>query len=263
MFMAKGDGEGLVCNIADTFDETNTPEPVENEVEDFNKYAKASTNLAQLTTKTDGHRPPINGDTLAANKAIGQYLIAIQETSKQIQLFARYPARQVGWVELGENLSYPANSTTHVPVPQTPQKVTDTFGTPERSLHFQDSHMVTLHLGSRHARLTIAVGQKGSIENTRRGKGWQPMRRHVRDDSSSDDEYDDPNGFGRDENDPTSELGQQIRDSNEMEPLDPITRFEIATTSHWERSSHLMENSMRVGPPWLRGFVYEMKAYGK
>ncbi|OWY98007.1 LOW QUALITY PROTEIN: Eukaryotic/viral aspartic protease [Phytophthora megakarya] len=113
MFVTKSGGErSLARNLADEFDETDSPEPAEDDVEDFNEYSKSSTNMAQLTTTKDGHRPPINGDTPAANKTIGQCLKAIQETSKWIQLFAPKPARQAVWTELVEELSYLVNSTT-------------------------------------------------------------------------------------------------------------------------------------------------------
>ncbi|OWY94314.1 Eukaryotic/viral aspartic protease [Phytophthora megakarya] len=113
MFVTKSGGErSLARTLADEFDETDSPEPAEDDVEDFNEYSKSSTNTAQLTTKKDGYRPPINGDTPAANKTIGQCLKAMQETSKWIQLFAQKPARQAVWTELVEELSYPINSTS-------------------------------------------------------------------------------------------------------------------------------------------------------
>ncbi|OWY93825.1 Eukaryotic/viral aspartic protease [Phytophthora megakarya] len=205
--------------------------------------------MAQLTTKKDGHRPPINGDTPAANKTIGQCLKAMQETSKWIQLFAPKPARQAVWTELVEELSYPVNSTsteqvtadtvslltamgiaTHaypsklafedwspseagaelhkwkkklkaafgsqgvanIPLPHTPKKATGTFVSAKRSPYFQDSHMVTPPSASRQTRLTKELDQEGSTENTRRGTGRQKVRRQRRDESSSDNEYDDP-----------------------------------------------------------------------
>ncbi|OWZ07007.1 hypothetical protein PHMEG_00020661 [Phytophthora megakarya] len=83
MFVTKSGGErSLARNLADEFDETDSPEPAEDDVDDFNEYSKASTNMAQFTTKKDGHRPPINGDTPAANKTIGQCLKALQVASK-------------------------------------------------------------------------------------------------------------------------------------------------------------------------------------
>ncbi|OWZ06881.1 LOW QUALITY PROTEIN: hypothetical protein PHMEG_00020806 [Phytophthora megakarya] len=49
---------------------------------------------SQLTTKMDGNRPPINGDTPVANKTPGQCLNAMLDTSSWIQLFA--PKRPCG-----------------------------------------------------------------------------------------------------------------------------------------------------------------------
>ncbi|OWY93989.1 LOW QUALITY PROTEIN: Eukaryotic/viral aspartic protease [Phytophthora megakarya] len=56
----------------------------------------------QLTTKKDGNRPPINGDTPVANKTLGQCLNAMLDTSSWIQLFAPKAARQAVWAELVE-----------------------------------------------------------------------------------------------------------------------------------------------------------------
>ncbi|OWZ01911.1 Eukaryotic/viral aspartic protease [Phytophthora megakarya] len=102
----------LVRNIADEFGEIDSLEPAEDNVDDFNEYSKSSTNMAQLPTKKDGHRPPINGDTPVANKTTGQCLNAMQETNTWIQLFSPKPARQAVWTELVEELSYPVNSSS-------------------------------------------------------------------------------------------------------------------------------------------------------
>ncbi|OWY94991.1 hypothetical protein PHMEG_00035129 [Phytophthora megakarya] len=75
---------------------------------------------SQLTTKKDGNRPPINGDTPVANKTLGQCLNAMLDTSSWIQLFAPKAARQVVWAELVEELSHPVNS------PSTSQVAEDT-----------------------------------------------------------------------------------------------------------------------------------------
>ncbi|OWY95615.1 Eukaryotic/viral aspartic protease [Phytophthora megakarya] len=157
---------------------------------------------------------------------------------------------------IGERVN-PAN----IPLPHTPKKATGTFGSAERSPYFQDSHMVTPRSASRQTRLTKELDQDGSTENTRWGTGRRSVRRQTRDDSSSDDEYDDPHGFGRDGNDQTSELAQQIRDWYEMETENPTPRFEIAQHRPlgkivpFKGKLDESENSMQ----WLRGFVYEMK----
>ncbi|OWY92322.1 Eukaryotic/viral aspartic protease, partial [Phytophthora megakarya] len=110
MFVTKSGGvKPLSRNLADEFNEVGGPEPAQ---DDFNDDSKASSITAQFTTKKDGHRPPINGDTPVANKTIGQCLKAMQETSKWIQLFVPKPARQAVWSELVEELSYPVNSTS-------------------------------------------------------------------------------------------------------------------------------------------------------
>ncbi|OWY99913.1 LOW QUALITY PROTEIN: hypothetical protein PHMEG_00029004 [Phytophthora megakarya] len=107
MFVTKSGGvKSLSRNLADEFDEVGGPKPAQH---DFSDDSKAS---SQFTSKKDGHRPPINGDTPVANKTIGQCLKAMQETSKWIQVFAPKPARQAVWSELMEELSYPVNSTS-------------------------------------------------------------------------------------------------------------------------------------------------------
>ncbi|OWZ23816.1 Eukaryotic/viral aspartic protease [Phytophthora megakarya] len=67
---------------------------------------------SQPTTKSDGNRPPINGNTPAAIKTLGQCLNAMLDTSSWIELFAPKAARQAVGAELVEELSHPVNSTS-------------------------------------------------------------------------------------------------------------------------------------------------------
>ncbi|OWZ19839.1 hypothetical protein PHMEG_0005833 [Phytophthora megakarya] len=69
IFVTKSGGER---SLARNLDETASLEPTEDNVGNFNENSKCSSNMVQLTKKKDGHRPPINGDTPAANKKIGQ-----------------------------------------------------------------------------------------------------------------------------------------------------------------------------------------------
>ncbi|OWZ04529.1 Eukaryotic/viral aspartic protease [Phytophthora megakarya] len=117
MFVTKSDGvKSLSRNLADEFEVADKPEPVHDDIDELNDDLKKSSTMtrgaSQLTTKKDGNRPPINGDTPVANKTLGQCLNAMLDTSSWIQLFAPKAARQAAWAELVEGLSHPVNSTS-------------------------------------------------------------------------------------------------------------------------------------------------------
>ncbi|OWZ03064.1 hypothetical protein PHMEG_00025271 [Phytophthora megakarya] len=89
------------------------PEPAHDDIDELNDdLKKASTMTRGQVNSRRGTPPPINGDTPAANKTLGQCFNAMVDTSSWIQLFAPKAARQVVWVELVEELSHPVNSTS-------------------------------------------------------------------------------------------------------------------------------------------------------
>ncbi|OWY95210.1 LOW QUALITY PROTEIN: hypothetical protein PHMEG_00034846, partial [Phytophthora megakarya] len=94
---------------------------------------------SQLTTKKDGNRPPINGDTPVANKTLGQCLNAMLDTSSWIQLFAPKAARQAVRAEVVEELSF----LTRLPVIDSPRRLD--------------------RVGSRHGAATVKTETQGCI----------------------------------------------------------------------------------------------------
>ncbi|OWZ05069.1 hypothetical protein PHMEG_00022910 [Phytophthora megakarya] len=77
MFVTKSGGVKLLSrNLADEFEEAGKSEPAHDDIDDLNDDLKKSSTMtrgaSQLTTKKDGNRPPINGDTPVANKTLGQ-----------------------------------------------------------------------------------------------------------------------------------------------------------------------------------------------
>ncbi|OWZ00560.1 hypothetical protein PHMEG_00028220 [Phytophthora megakarya] len=86
VFVTKSGGmKSLSRNLADEFEEAGKPEPAHDDIDELNDDLKKSSTMtcgaSQLTTKKDGNRPPINGDTPAANKTLGQCLNAMLDTS--------------------------------------------------------------------------------------------------------------------------------------------------------------------------------------
>ncbi|OWY95396.1 hypothetical protein PHMEG_00034610, partial [Phytophthora megakarya] len=84
VFVTKSGGmKSLSRNLADEFEEAGKPEPAHDDIDELNDDLKKSSTMtrgaSKLTTKKDGNRPPINGDTPVANKTLGQCLNAILE----------------------------------------------------------------------------------------------------------------------------------------------------------------------------------------
>ncbi|OWZ14184.1 hypothetical protein PHMEG_00012376 [Phytophthora megakarya] len=96
-----GGVKSLSRNLADEFEEAGKPEPAHDDIDELNddlkKLSMMTRGASQLTTKKDVNRPPINGDTPAANKTLGQCLNAMLDTSSWIHLFAPKAARQAVW----------------------------------------------------------------------------------------------------------------------------------------------------------------------
>ncbi|OWY98767.1 LOW QUALITY PROTEIN: Eukaryotic/viral aspartic protease [Phytophthora megakarya] len=250
MFVTKNGGvKSLSRNVADEFDEVGDPEATR---DDFNDDSKSSSITAQFTTKKDGHRPPINGDTPVANKTIDQCLEAMQETSKWIQPFAPKPARQVVWSEL---LSYTVYSTSTEQVTADTVSLLTAMG---MATHAYPSKIALADwspteagaellkwkkkpkaaFGSQGVRfnpvnVTLKKVTKNVFASGEQSPYFQdshmitPRRRSAaqttRDDSSSDDD-DDPFAFYCYQ---TTELAQLIRELTDMEVLNSTSRIEL------------------------------------
>ncbi|GMF59985.1 unnamed protein product [Phytophthora fragariaefolia] len=183
---------------------------------------------AQVTEQANRNRPPLNGDTPAANKVLGKCYEDIKSCDWG-ELFEPTIIRQAVWSELSNKLAWPVNSATIeqvakdtvaflqamrlkatdsagvvtdpvlVPLPQTPKKIeqgnlklTTTGGvfstTAGRSPYFQDSHVVTPRSAKRQERADRAADNSKATENTRRGTGKSMRRRFQANDDSSSEE---------------------------------------------------------------------------
>ncbi|OWY94620.1 hypothetical protein PHMEG_00035597, partial [Phytophthora megakarya] len=75
VFVTKSGGvKSLSRNLADEFEEAGKPEPAYDDIDELIDDLKMSSTMtrgaSQLTTKKDGNRLPINGETPVANKTL-------------------------------------------------------------------------------------------------------------------------------------------------------------------------------------------------
>ncbi|OWZ22846.1 LOW QUALITY PROTEIN: hypothetical protein PHMEG_0002400 [Phytophthora megakarya] len=94
VFVTKSGGvKSLSRNLAHKFEKAGKREPAHDDIDELNEDLKKSSTMtcgaSQLISKKDGNHPPINGDTPAANKTLGQCLNTMLDTSSWIQLFAQ------------------------------------------------------------------------------------------------------------------------------------------------------------------------------
>ncbi|OWZ04042.1 hypothetical protein PHMEG_00024129 [Phytophthora megakarya] len=254
MFVTKSGGvKSLSCNFADEFEEAGKPAPAHDDIDELNDDLKKPSTMtrspSQHTTKKDGNRPPINGESPVVNKTLGQCLNAMMDTSIWIQLFAPKAARQAVWAELVEELSHPVNSTS-------------TSQVAEDAVSFLMAMGMEAHAYPSSTALTTGSRRKHALSCSG-GNGNSSLRLEARM-LVLDDNRDEDNPFYQDddENDATTELAWQIRELTAMQEMDPMPRFEIAQhrplgkITPFRGSQDESENSMQ----WLRGFVYEMKS---
>ncbi|GMF45634.1 unnamed protein product [Phytophthora fragariaefolia] len=72
MFAGRSGGvRPLSRNLGDEFNEDDGPEPAYEDVGDDDDNSKSSIVTTQVTEQATGNRPPLNGDTPAANKVLG------------------------------------------------------------------------------------------------------------------------------------------------------------------------------------------------
>ncbi|OWY94117.1 hypothetical protein PHMEG_00036241 [Phytophthora megakarya] len=130
-------------------DEVGGPEPAfgeddDEERDDDDDDSKQAVATSQVPEKKIGYRPPMDGDTPAANKVLGRTYEEIMEKSTWIRLFEPKRIRQAVWEGLSHKLAVAVTATT------TGQVVSDTMQslklmglqaqtTPTRSLGVVDS----------------------------------------------------------------------------------------------------------------------------
>ncbi|KAG6621956.1 uncharacterized protein IUM83_07500 [Phytophthora cinnamomi] len=108
------DTRSVTRNLADELDDVDGPGPAYDDLEDFEDAADDSRSpvlTTQVTEQTSGNRPPLNGDTPAANKVLGR-LYEEMKTSDWGELFEPTMTRQAVWADLCLELARPVNSIT-------------------------------------------------------------------------------------------------------------------------------------------------------
>ncbi|GMF42320.1 unnamed protein product [Phytophthora fragariaefolia] len=107
MFAGRSGGvRAMSRNLVDEFNEDDGPEPAYEDFEDDGDNPKSPIVTTQVTEQATGNRPPLNGDTPAANKVLGKCYEDIK-SSDWGELI-----RKAVWTELSNELAWPVNSTT-------------------------------------------------------------------------------------------------------------------------------------------------------
>ncbi|KAE9334005.1 hypothetical protein PR003_g13746 [Phytophthora rubi] len=108
-----GGTRSLSRNLAKELDDVARPDPAYSD-DDDDDYGeeKPSTKTEKSSAKPQGNRPPLNGDTPAANKILGRCLELMLKESEWVPMFAPKPVRQAVWVDLSNELAWPVNSTS-------------------------------------------------------------------------------------------------------------------------------------------------------
>ncbi|EGZ11056.1 hypothetical protein PHYSODRAFT_518814 [Phytophthora sojae] len=102
-------------NLADELDDVDGPETAYDDMEEFEDRVDDSRSpvlATQVTEQTSGNRPPMNGDTPAANKySLGRCFEAMR-ASEWGRLFEPRMIRQAVWADLSHELARLVNAVT-------------------------------------------------------------------------------------------------------------------------------------------------------
>ncbi|EGZ27390.1 hypothetical protein PHYSODRAFT_257508 [Phytophthora sojae] len=111
-----GGSRSITRDLSDTFKGMPGPDPAYDADDGATEDFKPSVTVGGATSKPVGTRPPLNGDTPAANKVLGRCLDLVKTKSEWMQLFSPKQVRQAIWMDLGGALATPINSssTRHV-----------------------------------------------------------------------------------------------------------------------------------------------------
>ncbi|EGZ24289.1 hypothetical protein PHYSODRAFT_260223 [Phytophthora sojae] len=107
-----GGSRSITRDLSETFNDMPGPEPAYDADDGATEGFRASVTIGGATSKTVGTRPPLNGDTPAANKDLGRCLELMKTKSEWMQLFSPKQVRQAIWMDLGGALATPINSTS-------------------------------------------------------------------------------------------------------------------------------------------------------
>ncbi|OWY95480.1 hypothetical protein PHMEG_00034506 [Phytophthora megakarya] len=101
----------LAAGRSSELDEVVGPEPAFGDDDDDDDSKQAVT-TSQVTEQKTGCRPPMNGDTPAANKVLGRTYEEMMEKSTWIRLFEPKRIRQAVWAGLSHELAVAVAATT-------------------------------------------------------------------------------------------------------------------------------------------------------
>ncbi|KAE9209102.1 hypothetical protein PF002_g19204 [Phytophthora fragariae] len=101
----------LARSLVDELDDVAKPEPAFGE-DDREDGAKSFPSTTEVTTQPTGIRPPLNGDTPAANKVLGRCVELMRTKSNWMRQFSPKMVRQAVWADLGRALAAPIDSTS-------------------------------------------------------------------------------------------------------------------------------------------------------
>ncbi|EGZ29527.1 hypothetical protein PHYSODRAFT_252611 [Phytophthora sojae] len=107
-----GGSRSITRDLSETFNGMPGPEPACDADDGATEGFKASVTVGGATSKPVGTRPPLNGDTPAANKVLGRCLELMKAKSERMQLFSPKQVRQAIWMDLGGALATPINSAS-------------------------------------------------------------------------------------------------------------------------------------------------------
>ncbi|EGZ10299.1 hypothetical protein PHYSODRAFT_247149 [Phytophthora sojae] len=96
-----GGSRSITRDLSDTFKDMPGPEPAYDADDGATEDFKPSVTVGGATSKPVGTRPPLNGDTPAANKVLGRCLDLMKTKSEWMQLFSPKHVRQAIWMDLG------------------------------------------------------------------------------------------------------------------------------------------------------------------
>ncbi|POM72109.1 Hypothetical protein PHPALM_11232 [Phytophthora palmivora] len=107
-----GGMRSLARNLTEELDDVAGPEPATEDSDDGSDGLKPSAMTGKATSRSTGNRPPVNGDTPAANKVLGRCLELMKTRSNWMQLFGPKQVHQAVWMDLGGELAVPIDSTS-------------------------------------------------------------------------------------------------------------------------------------------------------
>ncbi|EGZ15296.1 hypothetical protein PHYSODRAFT_259958 [Phytophthora sojae] len=276
-----GGSRSIPRDLSGTFKDMPGPEPAYDADDGATEGFKPSVTVGGATSKPVGTRPPLNGDTPAANKVLGRCLDLTKIKSEWMQLF--FPKQNTVDLLRAMGCEPQILPTEAALASWTPtaaataltkwrNKLRNAFGVAdgatddgvfatkgEASPYMQDSHMVTPRSTDRSERLARENEASFATPGTLGATGRRSGRRYdLHNDSSDSDDDLGPDYY---EGDLPSEWTRQVRELSATDNQSSTPKLEIATHlplanikpfyGPRDKSEHSMQ--------WLRTFIYEMK----